>query len=135
MFCQIPNYSLTILAVDGGVPAMSSTAMVNVDVLDINDNPPTFSLISLTTVTQVSPMTNPCPSIALIDDDDGDDLFIFFINDCLLLVLFEWTCIGFRPSSSCVLEGQQLRGLAVFLNVHCCLLSSELTDLLTMSQL
>lgn len=57
IFCQIPNYSLTILAVDGGVPAMSSTAMVSIDVLDINDNPPTFSLTSLTTVTQVSPLT------------------------------------------------------------------------------
>lgn len=39
---------------------MSSTTMVNIDVLDINDNPPTFSLTSLATVTQVSTKTKLC---------------------------------------------------------------------------
>lgn len=54
MFLQIPNYSLVISAMDRGIPPMSSTVMVNIDVSDINDNPPTFSLNSLTTVTQVN---------------------------------------------------------------------------------
>lgn len=60
VFCQIPKYLLTILATDRGIPSMSSTAMVNIDILDINDNPPTFSLTSLTTVTQVSKKMKLC---------------------------------------------------------------------------
>lgn len=54
VFLQIPSYSLVISAMDRGIPPMSSTVMVNIDVSDINDNPPTFSLSSLTAVTQVN---------------------------------------------------------------------------------
>ncbi|XP_034721905.1 protocadherin Fat 3a isoform X5 [Etheostoma cragini] len=48
----VPSYSLAVRALDSGVPAMSSTVMVNIDISDINDNPPTFSPANLTTVIQ-----------------------------------------------------------------------------------
>ncbi|XP_069510101.1 protocadherin Fat 2 [Ambystoma mexicanum] len=39
---EIPSYSLTVRASDGGQPALFSDIAVSVRVLDINDNPPTF---------------------------------------------------------------------------------------------
>lgn len=44
-------------SLDRGIPPMSSTVMVNIDVSDINDNPPTFSLANLSAVTQVNLIT------------------------------------------------------------------------------
>ncbi|KAM7399907.1 hypothetical protein PAMP_019144 [Pampus punctatissimus] len=52
----VPSYSLAIRALDSGIPPMSSTVMVNIDISDINDNPPTFSPTNLTTVIQVNLM-------------------------------------------------------------------------------
>uniref|UniRef100_A0A8C3AA70 FAT atypical cadherin 3a n=1 Tax=Cyclopterus lumpus TaxID=8103 RepID=A0A8C3AA70_CYCLU len=48
----VPSYSLAIRALDSGIPPMSSTVMVNIDISDINDNPPTFSPANLTSVIQ-----------------------------------------------------------------------------------
>uniref|UniRef100_A0A8C4NQV8 FAT atypical cadherin 3a n=1 Tax=Dicentrarchus labrax TaxID=13489 RepID=A0A8C4NQV8_DICLA len=48
----VPSYSLAIRALDSGIPPMSSTVMVNIDISDINDNPPTFSPANLITVIQ-----------------------------------------------------------------------------------
>ncbi|XP_028275191.1 protocadherin Fat 3 [Parambassis ranga] len=48
----VSTYSLAIRALDGGSPPMSSTVMVNIDIADINDNPPTFSPANLTSVIQ-----------------------------------------------------------------------------------
>lgn len=38
-----PKYTLEVVAVDKGSPALSATATVEVKVLDINDNSPVFS--------------------------------------------------------------------------------------------
>ncbi|XP_061626492.1 protocadherin Fat 1a isoform X2 [Phyllopteryx taeniolatus] len=40
---QTSGYTLTVLAVDNGTPPLSGTAVVNVDISDVNDNPPLFS--------------------------------------------------------------------------------------------
>ncbi|XP_056297999.1 protocadherin Fat 3a isoform X3 [Pseudoliparis swirei] len=48
----VPSYSLAIRALDSGIPPMSSTVMVNIDISDINDNPPTFYPANLTSVIQ-----------------------------------------------------------------------------------
>lgn len=55
---KVPSYSLAIRALDSGIPPMSSNVMVNIDVSDINDNPPIFSPANLTAVTQVNRHTN-----------------------------------------------------------------------------
>lgn len=43
---QVPHYSLTIQATDGGNPPLSTAVQVTITVSDINDNAPTFSQIS-----------------------------------------------------------------------------------------
>ena len=40
---QVTSYNLTVQAVDDGDPALSATALVVVQVTDVNDNPPIFS--------------------------------------------------------------------------------------------
>ncbi|KAG5848309.1 hypothetical protein ANANG_G00097130 [Anguilla anguilla] len=40
---RISGYTLTVLASDNGSPPTSSSATVNIDVSDVNDNPPVFS--------------------------------------------------------------------------------------------
>ncbi|KAM4836847.1 protocadherin Fat 1 isoform 5-T5 [Thomomys bottae] len=39
---QFPQHKIFVRAVDGGMPPLSSEAMVTVDVTDLNDNPPLF---------------------------------------------------------------------------------------------
>ncbi|XP_074535832.1 protocadherin Fat 3a isoform X2 [Halichoeres trimaculatus] len=48
----VPRYSLAVRALDSGAPPMSSTVTVNIDISDVNDNPPTFSPANLSTVIQ-----------------------------------------------------------------------------------
>lgn len=43
-----PKYTLEVVAVDRGSPALSATATVEVKVLDVNDNSPVFSKNSYT---------------------------------------------------------------------------------------
>lgn len=50
---QVPSYSLAINAGDSGVPPLSSTTVVNIDLSDINDNAPFFALDDFTVVIQV----------------------------------------------------------------------------------
>ncbi|KAJ8000877.1 hypothetical protein DPEC_G00184960 [Dallia pectoralis] len=46
------GYTLTVLASDNGVPARSSSASVNIDVSDVNDNPPLFSKANYSLIVQ-----------------------------------------------------------------------------------
>ncbi|CAL8364079.1 unnamed protein product [Lota lota] len=50
----VSRYSLSVQAFDSGSPAMSSTATVNIDVSDVNDNPPVFSPPNSTAVIQLN---------------------------------------------------------------------------------
>ncbi|XP_028429145.1 protocadherin Fat 3 [Perca flavescens] len=68
----VPSYSLVVRALDSGVPAMSSTVMVNIDISDINDNPPTFSPANLTTVIQENkPIGTSILQLSVIDQDSS----------------------------------------------------------------
>uniref|UniRef100_A0AAV2LEZ3 Protocadherin Fat 1 n=1 Tax=Knipowitschia caucasica TaxID=637954 RepID=A0AAV2LEZ3_KNICA len=49
---RISGYSLTVLATDNGLPALSSTTVINIDILDINDNPPLFSQANYSLIIQ-----------------------------------------------------------------------------------
>ncbi|TRY88066.1 hypothetical protein DNTS_000045, partial [Danionella cerebrum] len=46
------GYTLTVLASDNGSPARSSSATINIDVSDINDNPPLFSQTNYSIIIQ-----------------------------------------------------------------------------------
>lgn len=47
------RYSLSVQAFDSGSPAMSSTVTLNIDISDINDNPPVFNPPNSTAIIQV----------------------------------------------------------------------------------
>lgn len=47
------RYSLSVQAFDSGSPAMSSTVTLNIDISDMNDNPPVFSPPNSTAIIQV----------------------------------------------------------------------------------
>ncbi|XP_041850205.1 LOW QUALITY PROTEIN: protocadherin Fat 3a [Melanotaenia boesemani] len=68
----VPSYSLAIRAQDTGVPPMSSTALVNIDISDINDNPPIFSPANITTVIQENkPIGTSILQFSVIDQDSS----------------------------------------------------------------
>ncbi|XP_068441399.1 protocadherin Fat 3a isoform X3 [Clinocottus analis] len=68
----VPSYSLAIRALDSGAPPMSSTVMVNIDISDINDNPPTFSPANLTTVIQENkPIGTSILQLSVNDQDSS----------------------------------------------------------------
>ncbi|XP_057694792.1 protocadherin Fat 3a isoform X5 [Corythoichthys intestinalis] len=67
-----PGYSLAIRALDSGIPPLSSTVTVKIDVSDINDNPPTFSPANLTTVIQENkPIGTSIIQLSVIDLDSS----------------------------------------------------------------
>ncbi|XP_074069877.1 protocadherin Fat 3-like [Macrotis lagotis] len=49
---RVSGYSLLIQATDSGIPAMSSTVTVNIDISDVNDNGPVFTPANYTAVIQ-----------------------------------------------------------------------------------
>uniref|UniRef100_A0A672HAH0 FAT atypical cadherin 3a n=1 Tax=Salarias fasciatus TaxID=181472 RepID=A0A672HAH0_SALFA len=68
----VPSYSLAIRALDSGIPPMSSTVLANIDISDINDNPPTFSPANLTTVIQENkPIGTSILQLSVIDQDSS----------------------------------------------------------------
>ncbi|KAM8768033.1 protocadherin Fat 3a isoform 4-T4 [Acanthopagrus schlegelii] len=68
----VPSYSLAIRALDSGIPPMSSTVMVNIDISDINDNPPIFSPANLTAVTQENkPIGTSILQFSITDQDSS----------------------------------------------------------------
>ncbi|XP_047462473.1 protocadherin Fat 3 [Mugil cephalus] len=50
----VSRYSLSVQAFDSGSPAMSSTVTVNIDISDVNDNPPVFTPPNSTAVIQLN---------------------------------------------------------------------------------
>ncbi|XP_068176860.1 protocadherin Fat 1a isoform X1 [Antennarius striatus] len=46
------GYTLTVVASDNGVPPLSSTSMINIDISDVNDNPPLFSQANYSLIIQ-----------------------------------------------------------------------------------
>ncbi|KAI4814272.1 hypothetical protein KUCAC02_003474, partial [Chaenocephalus aceratus] len=50
----VSQYSLSVQAFDSGSPAMSSTVTLNIDISDVNDNPPVFTPPNSTAVIQLN---------------------------------------------------------------------------------
>ncbi|XP_076745310.1 protocadherin Fat 3 isoform X4 [Maylandia zebra] len=50
----VSRYSLSVQAFDSGSPAMSSTVTINIDISDVNDNPPVFNPPNSTVVIQLN---------------------------------------------------------------------------------
>ncbi|XP_057206378.1 protocadherin Fat 3a isoform X2 [Triplophysa rosa] len=64
------SYSLSVRALDSGTPAMSSTVQVNIDISDVNDNPPTFTPANHTAVIQENkPLGTSVMQLSVVDKD------------------------------------------------------------------
>lgn len=50
---KVSSYRLLVQAFDSGSPAMSTSVTVNIDIADVNDNPPVFSPGNASAVIQV----------------------------------------------------------------------------------
>ncbi|XP_068187350.1 protocadherin Fat 3 [Antennarius striatus] len=50
----VSRYSLSVQAFDSGSPAMSSTVTLNIDISDVNDNPPIFTPPNSTAIIQLN---------------------------------------------------------------------------------
>jgi len=64
-------YALTLLAVDGGSPARSASLRMRVNVVDINDNPPSFASQYVTTVAENHPVGSSILQVHAEDPDVG----------------------------------------------------------------
>ena len=82
----ISHYSFIVKAVDHGVPALTSTALISVSIGDVNDNPPSLSLdVYPVNVNNIEQPGKTLIRFAVIDPDligshrfeiDTDDVFI-----------------------------------------------------------
>ncbi|XP_060531934.1 cadherin-related tumor suppressor [Cylas formicarius] len=70
---DIPNYELTVLAVDLGEPQLTGTATVLVTVVDKNDNPPRFTRLFSVNVTENSEIGSFVIRVTSSDQDVGEN--------------------------------------------------------------
>uniref|UniRef100_A0A3Q2ZLK4 FAT atypical cadherin 3b n=1 Tax=Kryptolebias marmoratus TaxID=37003 RepID=A0A3Q2ZLK4_KRYMA len=75
----VSRYSLSVQAFDSGSPAMSSTVAVNVDISDVNDNPPDFSPPNSTALNQAAGTTLLKLSVSDKDSARNGPPFVFRI--------------------------------------------------------
>ncbi|KAJ7997604.1 hypothetical protein DPEC_G00230730 [Dallia pectoralis] len=79
---QHAGYTLEVIALDRGSPALSSTATVEVTVLDVNDNSPVFSSKSYSVdVSEDAAQGTPVVKVTAVDADDGDNgQILYFLS-------------------------------------------------------
>uniref|UniRef100_A0A3Q3D844 FAT atypical cadherin 1a n=1 Tax=Hippocampus comes TaxID=109280 RepID=A0A3Q3D844_HIPCM len=68
---QTSGYTLTVLAVDSGTPPLSGSAVVNVDISDVNDNPPLFSQANYSLIIQENQAQGTSVLQLLVSDRDA----------------------------------------------------------------
>ncbi|KAM6444065.1 cadherin-23 [Liasis olivaceus] len=76
---NIASYNLTIAAKDRGVPSLSSTVMVGLNVLDVNDNDPVLLNLPMNlTISEVAPISSFVTRILARDADSGRNALLTF---------------------------------------------------------
>ncbi|XP_042648951.1 cadherin-23 isoform X2 [Tyto alba] len=76
---NIPFYNLTIAARDRGVPPLSSTMLVGIRVLDINDNDPVLINLPMNlTLSENAPVSSFVTRILARDADEGPNALLTF---------------------------------------------------------
>ncbi|XP_034043514.1 LOW QUALITY PROTEIN: protocadherin Fat 1a [Thalassophryne amazonica] len=78
---EIQKHKLRVRAVDGGVPALSSDAIVTIDVTDLNDNAPAFTQsIYKANISELAPRGHFVIQVQASDGDSSDsDKLVFAI--------------------------------------------------------
>uniref|UniRef100_A0A669D8A2 FAT atypical cadherin 3a n=1 Tax=Oreochromis niloticus TaxID=8128 RepID=A0A669D8A2_ORENI len=66
------DYFLTVEARDGGTPSLSAITTVNIDLTDVNDNPPMFSH-SVYTAVENKPVGTSILQLSVIDEDSSQN--------------------------------------------------------------
>ncbi|XP_035385759.1 protocadherin Fat 1a isoform X3 [Electrophorus electricus] len=75
------GYTLTVMASDGGIPVRSGTATINIDVSDINDNPPIFSQSNYSVIIQEhQPISTSILQLTVSDGDASHNGPPFFFS-------------------------------------------------------
>ncbi|CAH2321279.1 cadherin-23 isoform X2 [Pelobates cultripes] len=76
---NIASYNITIMAKDRGNPSFSSTVLVDIRVLDINDNDPVLlNLPQNITISENTPVSTPITRIFASDADTGRNALLTF---------------------------------------------------------
>ncbi|KAK2918784.1 protocadherin Fat 1a isoform X2 [Channa argus] len=87
------GYTLMVAASDNGIPPLSSSTMINIDISDVNDNPPLFSqanysliiqenrpkgtsVLQLTVTDRDASHNGPPFTFTIVDGNDGDAFHI-----------------------------------------------------------
>lgn len=66
------DYNLTVQAIDHGVPPLSSTVLLSITVLDVNDNPPEFmNKIMYAAVSESVPVGSEITTVHATSQDIG----------------------------------------------------------------
>ena len=73
---SIPLHSFTVAATDGG--ELTSTAFVQVSVLDVNDNDPVFISPNTITVNEDTPVGDEVTQLQAMDKDKGGNSSVYF---------------------------------------------------------
>ncbi|XP_006867992.1 PREDICTED: protocadherin-23-like [Chrysochloris asiatica] len=75
----IPRHQLVILAFDHGCPPLSSTAIISIEVLDVNDNPPKFTHLEYHAhIKESTPVGSHISVVSANDCDIGSNAEIFY---------------------------------------------------------
>lgn len=73
------EYFLTIQAIDGGTPPLSNTAVVTINVTDINDNPPRFAQdVYSVQILESEPVGNSSVQIVAVDSDSASNALVTY---------------------------------------------------------
>lgn len=77
------RFTLTIIAKDSGVPSLSSAVKVNIQIEDVNDNPPVFSPLFYNTEASSINLCDPViTTVRATDADIGRNAAInYYINE------------------------------------------------------
>ncbi|KAM9849716.1 uncharacterized protein ACBR49_007003 [Aulostomus maculatus] len=76
---EVPRLSLKLIAVDGGNPQRSGTVNININVLDANDNAPTFNQsVYKATVVENAAIGTSIVTVNATDADSGSNGFIIY---------------------------------------------------------
>jgi hypothetical protein len=67
----LDSFTMTIVAVDGGLPSLNATATLHVHVTDVNDNPPNCSTLDKLQVAENAPIGTLVGVLRALDPDAG----------------------------------------------------------------
>ena len=76
---MVPSYSLSVTAMDRGLPPTSNTTLITIEVTDVNDNAPVFSSsLYSRTISEAENIGSPILTVSAMDMDFGSNSEILY---------------------------------------------------------